>query len=313
MFFWLAFHNSIPTLLTLHYRGISPTTICRNCQGSEEFLLHCIRDCPPVRKIWEKLGFSNTNFYQISDVHAWLKQGATGPNDKLFIACVWWSWKARNAKCFNNEVIPLPRLLLSILNLTEIMKICFKPMNADTYTTRQISWYQENRQGIILNVDGSSLGNPRRAGFGGLFRNPDGGWISGFSGFIGHSEVLKVELLGIYHGLRLAWERDFKEILCYTDSLCALKLIKEQHEEFHRYATIVQDNRDSMALPWKVELLHTLREGNQCTDYFAKLGANSDDKLRIFTHPPPGLRLCLVGDAAGTSFPWGYPSVTAAF
>lgn len=305
-FFWLAFHDSIPTLATLHHRNIIPSADCKVCPGVNETLLHCVRDCPRARRVWEKLGFGDNSFFQVMDAKSWLKQGATGSNDKLFIACVWWCWKARNAYCFNNEVIPFPRLILSILNLSAIFKICFDKENTNPPEGRNISWYHPNREGVILNVDGSSLGNPGPAGFGGLLRNPDGGWILGFSGHIGHSVILKAELLAILNGLKLAWERGFKVLYCYTDLMHALSLIKEQQGEFHRHATIIQDIRDLLAFPWKVEMHHTLREGNQCADFFAKLGASDTTKLRIFLSPPPDLGVSLAGDAAGVSFPRGF-------
>lgn len=153
-FFWLAFHDSIPTL---HHRGVSPTVVCRVYQSEEETLLHCLRDWPLVERLWKKLGYSNISFFHQPDVLVWLKQGALGPNDTLFYVCIWWAWKARNAKCFNDENISFPRLLFAVLNLAETFKVCFKQQCASINPTREISWFQRGRDGIILNVDGSSL------------------------------------------------------------------------------------------------------------------------------------------------------------
>lgn len=55
----------------------------------------------------------------------------------------------------------------------------------------------------ILNVDGSSLGNLGAYGFGGIGRNSDGGWIHRFAGRIGHSNIIHVELLALYHALSM--------------------------------------------------------------------------------------------------------------
>jgi len=41
---------------------------------------------------------------------------------------------------------------------------------------------------MILNVEGSSLGNPGVSGFGGLIEKDDGAWIHGFAGNIGFFE-----------------------------------------------------------------------------------------------------------------------------
>jgi ribonuclease HI len=51
---------------------------------------------------------------------------------------------------------------------------------------------------MILNVDGSSIGNPDISGFGGLIRKVDGGWVHGFSGNVGHTNILHAELMAIY-------------------------------------------------------------------------------------------------------------------
>ena len=45
-----------------------------------------------------------------------------------------------------------------------------------------------------LNTDGASLGNPSKAGDGGLIRNSEGGWIKGFSRAIGYTTSVMAEL-----------------------------------------------------------------------------------------------------------------------
>ncbi|GAU21723.1 hypothetical protein TSUD_328480 [Trifolium subterraneum] len=57
---------------------------------------------------------------------------------------------------------------------------------------------------MILNVDGSSIGNPGISGYGGLIRNADGAWIHGFFGNLGVTNILHAELMAIYKGLLLA-------------------------------------------------------------------------------------------------------------
>jgi hypothetical protein len=67
----------------------------------------------------------------------------------------------------------------------------------------------------VLNVDGSSLGNPGASGFGGVLKNSDGSWIGSFSGSVGFSNVLPVELLALYDGLRMAWDKGLRTLVCY--------------------------------------------------------------------------------------------------
>jgi len=45
-----------------------------------------------------------------------------------------------------------------------------------------------------LNSDGSALGNPRRAGGGGLIHNHDGNWVQGYARGLGHTSNFMAEL-----------------------------------------------------------------------------------------------------------------------
>ena len=59
---------------------------------------------------------------------------------------------------------------------------------------------------IKLNVDGSALGNPGSARFGGVLRKLKGAWLEGFEGAIGVATNLHAELMGLKEGLQMAWD-----------------------------------------------------------------------------------------------------------
>ncbi|KAK2425361.1 hypothetical protein QL285_035613 [Trifolium repens] len=155
---------------------------------------------------------------------------------------------------------------------------------------------------MILNVDGSSIGNPGISGFGGLIRNADGAWVHGFYGNLGVTNILHAELMAIYKGLLLAWERNIKDLWCYSDSRTVIKLITEPVDEWHHYAAILNNIKDILNRGWHVSILHTLREGNACADYLAKHDANNNEVFSSIAIPPAGLNLFLLADACGTSF-----------
>lgn len=129
----------------------------------------------------------------------------------------------------------------------------------------------------------------------------------GFSGNIGHLDVLKAELCSLLNGLKLAWEHGYRYLFCCTDSMNAKILIQDHSIDFHKYATIVQEIKDLLDLPWRVELLHTLQEGNVSVDHLAKVGATRQEKLCLFETPPPDLQVLLPGDAASVALPNGHP------
>jgi ribonuclease HI len=147
------------------------------------------------------------------------------------------------------------------------------------------------------------LGSPARAGFGGLIRNNAGLFISGFSGYLPNSNcILQAELSAILAGLRLAVSMGLEDLICYSDSQLSVKLITGDVSKYHAYAVLVQDIKDIIA-SYNVSIQHTLREGNQCADYFAKLGATSDNRFLVHSSAPEDLRDMLRNDAMGVLFP----------
>ncbi|GAU45207.1 hypothetical protein TSUD_139120 [Trifolium subterraneum] len=154
----------------------------------------------------------------------------------------------------------------------------------------------------ISRVDRSCLGSPVRSGFGSIIRNTFGHYLAGFSGFIsGSSDILLAELYTIYKGLLLAKDMSIDELVYYSDSLHCVNLIKGPQVKYHVHAVLIQDIKDLLS-QISVSLHHTLREGNPCADFFAKLGASSDVDFLTHTSPPEGVRDLLRNDAMRTLF-----------
>jgi hypothetical protein len=75
------------------------------------------------------------------------------------------------------------------------------------------------------------------------------------------------------------------ELVFYSDSLHCVNLIKGPQVRYHIHAILIQDIKELLSHT-NVSLHHTLREGNQCGDFFAKLGAssNADFLTYIYTY-----------------------------
>jgi hypothetical protein len=91
------------------------------------------------------------------------------------------------------------------------------------------------------------------------------------------------------------------ELVCYSDSLHCINLIKCPQIKFHIYAVLIQDIKVLLSQT-NISLQDTLREVNQCADFFAKLGASSDVDFLTYASPPEGVRDLLKNNATGTFF-----------
>ncbi|GAU50330.1 hypothetical protein TSUD_290660 [Trifolium subterraneum] len=171
-----------------------------------------------------------------------------------------------------------------------------------------VFWPRPSEDQVALNVDGSSYGNHGPAGYGGLIRNRQGLWISGFSGHINHADSLEAELLAIMHGLMLVWDYGYPNVSCISDCKNALRLIDlEPIFQPPKYIAIINAIQELISRDWNVSFVHTYREANQCADFMAKLGTKSMNNCfeiftDIFLEPPTDLTSLLESDAEGTGY-----------
>lgn len=188
--------------------------------------MHCIRDYKFSKPIWQKIGFSDPNFYSTSCSQEWIKANSKGPRSTIFFACLWWSWRHRNQMCFNSEFWSLTWLSINIQQSVETIHKRYQSVTSSKISDRWIRWNNCNHRCHILNVDGSCLGTPIRAGYGGLIRNSDGFFLTGFSGFLHDSTcILLVELTTIHKGLRVAVDMGLDELIRFSDSQLSINLI----------------------------------------------------------------------------------------
>ncbi|PNX74720.1 ribonuclease H, partial [Trifolium pratense] len=167
---------------------------------------------------------------------------------------------------------------------------------------RQVSWSRPAEGTICLNVDGSLLGSPQTAGFGGLIRNNVGAFLEGFYGTASQSNILYVEIMAVLHGLELCWNKGFRDVVCFSDSLLTVKLIKEGVSNCHSLANEVHIIRQLLGRVWRVVIDHTLREDNKCADLLAKLGASANSPLVLLTVPHTELLNLIDPDVRGVIF-----------
>lgn len=80
------------------------------------------------------------------------------------------------------------------------------------------------RDSVVVNVDESVMASPRLAGLYGFRNDPD---------------ILLFELVGIYHGLSMAWELGHRVVECQSDSLHAVNLVLSTPGSRHAYTSII--------------------------------------------------------------------------
>ncbi|XP_028801779.1 uncharacterized protein LOC114756966 [Neltuma alba] len=72
-------------------------------------------------------------------------------------------------------------------------------------------WITPEKDWVKVNSDGSSMGNPGRAGCGGVIRDHHGAWIVGYCRDVGWSTAFEAECWGAGEGIEVARKLGFKK------------------------------------------------------------------------------------------------------
>jgi ribonuclease HI len=160
--------------------------------------------------------------------------------------------------------------------------------------------------GMKLNVDGCSKGNPGLAAARGLIRDCMGSWIRGFAINAGICTSVRAELWTVITGLELAWSLGFRKIILESNSLVVVGLLLKQSVKADANFALVNRAREALSRDWVVQVQHSYREANAAADWLANFGLSRHLLFKedsIINDPPEGLYWFLYYDLIGTVFP----------
>lgn len=168
-----------------------------------------------------------------------------------------------------------------------------------------IGWVAPINDFFKLNVDGAVTGHGAIAAAGGVLRNFKGGFMFGFASHLGSGTTTEVELEAILIGIKLSRLHGYNKIIIESDSLVAVNLIGVGVSSQHPSFNLLHDIRGPLNLESNFSVIHTLREGNQVADCFAKFGLSLNFCSSFFRKVPGFASFSLRADMAGTMFPRG--------
>ena len=135
-------------------------------------------------------------------------------------------------------------------------------------TEKLIRWMAPPDGWIKLNIDGASRRNPDKTGGGDVIKNQPRHWIRGPMVNFSICSFVKVELLALLQGLRMAWTCGVnKKLLIYVDSLTVLNKMQVPARPNHLCYFIIKECQDYIYnIQWNVVMDHCYHEANQVAD-----------------------------------------------
>ncbi|XP_057747959.1 uncharacterized protein LOC130967155 [Arachis stenosperma] len=286
---WLSLHNAIPTAEFRLGRGLALSSTCHRCQNSSESILHCLRECPSAKEVWTLLGLYSDN----SNLHDWLYRGARSGDVFLFFSTIWWIWRSRNNDLFNiDDSWSASKVVSLIRSSVREFHTIFAMHQSLSSPSLCLHWVPPPVHSVKLNCDASWFAPSGYAGFGCIIRNPDGCWLKGCTGKVEVCSVFFAELYAIWRGLLLAWESEFREVICETGCLEALFLVNQRmlSKDIPEW-DLAKHIQEVMNWNWRVSILLIQRTANSIADCMAKAAASVAD-IHSNRSQPWNYRLC---------------------
>lgn len=198
MFIWLVKHKKILCNAERVRRNFTSNANCFFCAGQAEDVDHLFRKCKQARAIWERLLARSTfewldklswDAWMTANLQADHMRGFEDGWNREFAVTLWWLWRWRNENVFSNKVYDTEYKLHWINRQVKEIKTAFAHDMAPTtmcqYRMERVKWRKPQADWAKLNTDGSRNQVDGTARCGGIIRNENGDWVSGFSCRIG--------------------------------------------------------------------------------------------------------------------------------
>lgn len=144
--------------------------------------------------------------------------------------------------------------------------------NSENLISKSLRWERPCLDWTKLNTDGSVTHNPSRASYESVLCSDNGVWCGGFSGKLGCASVMLAELQTIQEGMILAERMNIQQLIVESDSLGAVKLIKESITDRHPYGQVVDDYKTLMHRFYIIKFVYVLQECKSIADFLVNLG-----------------------------------------
>nr|GMC49160.1 LINE-type retrotransposon LIb DNA [Ipomoea batatas] len=128
----------------------------------------------------------------------------------------------------------------------------------------------------------------------------------GFSTKIGITNSFIAEVWCLREGLIIALNQGFYNLVAETNSSSMIQALEREGGSTPEADTLISDCKLLIRQFTQFEIMHVYREGNQCADYLANMGHNSQWETTILTLPPDRIKNILNRDAKNVASRWIY-------
>ena len=203
----------------------------------------------------------------------------------LFPFGIWQLWFHHNNIVFCNGKRNENLLTQCIGRSTEFFALVPKSSTKPTRVLTKVKWFKPVVGGFKLKTDGSARGSSGLARGGGLIRNNDGNWFTGFARAMRNTCCEMTELWALKDGLTLALQLGIVNLTVEINADMLIFLLNNHSCSNLLMEPLLSDCRNLLLRFSNPVVNHIFREANQCADALAKLGAAFAVSFVVFDYP----------------------------
>lgn len=284
-------------------RSFTEDTSCDVCRKTEEDLNHIFRFCSWARPIWKTfIPESQRRYLDTLNFTEWLSlnlEGKVIPSRKkcwktMFAIIVWGIWKWRNEAIFNNKEPNIEHKIWTLERQEDEIQKVFKRSRALLSNSGKSSerncWKPPLMGWVTINTDACFKTHNELAGCGGVLRDDNGDWVTGFSCTVRVENSAEVECWALLKALQWAWTMGYKSVCFQTDAKNIVEWIENPVELCGPIRSAIEACKDWFKKDWRTNLLYIPREHNKVADSIATIARNKRCEWVEFKEPPEECR-----------------------
>lgn len=214
--------------------------------------------------------------------------------------------KQKNVSSTKETNVSLTKKKANILlgKFNQITRLDFHNMGGFTTLVKRSNgwsmWIKPDFGWTKLNTDGSI--DRETAGFGGLFRDYQGGPVCAYVSKYPGDDIFLAELWAIWRGLIVASSLGIKVIWVESDSMSVVKTINKEQPYGPKASSCLKHTWKLLKKFDKYLVSHSWRETNRAADYLSKMDLPGSDVVLWPGDFPSGLSRIIKEDALGTKY-----------
>ncbi|GMN53247.1 hypothetical protein TIFTF001_022384 [Ficus carica] len=279
LFVWRAFHEILPTMVSLRIRGVDCDVICPRCKDVMESTSHAILDCPISQMVWKMSRFwkviESRKAMPFADLLRVMPSVVPMEDFALICWLAWKLWGERNKVVHGGEAgDPQAIFELSIASYGEWQVLNRAPTLSQAVGSDV--WEPPQPGYLKLNIDASVFPRSDHIGIGVAIRDEKGSILGAVAKSVeGSFSPFVAECLALREGLRFAKEIECANLEVETDAINVVSAVVD-NRELSMEGPIMEDIKLLFSQLQITGIHHICRSANHVAHLLARFGFNSN-------------------------------------